>query len=124
MAEFTYQAKDGAGKTKGGTVFAANEADAIGELRKQNLTVVSLTEKAGKGGGWNIGALFGGGAKKQAWKGVYVKEADLIVFTRQLATMLGAGIPLLECLEILAEQAEDPKFRAVLIQCVDDVRGG
>ena len=125
MPEFTYQARNAGGKTVSGAVTAQNESDALGELRRQNLVVVSLSEKAAKKGGFNIdlASLFGGGGKA-AWKGVKVKEADLIVFTRQLATMLGAGIPLLECLEILAEQAEDPGFRAVINQCVEDVRGG
>src|SRR5687768_12101773 len=122
MAEFTYQARNATGKTVSGTVHAANENDALGELRRQNLVVLSLTERAAKKAAWNL-SLFESG-RKASWKGVRVKEADLIVFTRQLATMLSAGIPLLECLEILGEQAEDPKFRAVLNQCVEDVRAG
>jgi type IV pilus assembly protein PilC len=48
----------------------------------------------------------------------------MIVFTRQLATMLSAGIPLLECLEILAEQIEDAGFEGVITQVVNDVRSG
>jgi type IV pilus assembly protein PilC len=129
MAEFTYQARNAQGKTVSGSIAAQNESDAVGELRKQSLTVLSLSEKAGKAGGggaFSSLALFGAqaGAKGGAWRKVRVKEAELIVFTRQLATMLSAGIPLLECLEILAEQAEDIGFRAVIAQCVEDVRAG
>ncbi len=125
MPEFTYQAKNASGKTVSGGVTAQSESDALGELRRQNLTVVSLSEKAAKKGAWNIGIFEGrGGGKAVSWKKVRVKEADMIVFTRQLATMLSAGIPLLECLEILAEQAEDVGFRAVINQCVEDVRAG
>jgi type IV pilus assembly protein PilC len=125
MAEFTYQARNAAGKTVSGSVHAANESDALGELRRQNLVVVSLTEKAAKKAAWNLTLFDSSGPKKGPnLKRVRVKEADLIVFTRQLATMLSAGIPLLECLEILAEQAEDVGFRAVITQVVDDVRAG
>jgi type IV pilus assembly protein PilC len=46
------------------------------------------------------------------------------VFTRQLSTMLGAGIPMLEALEILADQAESPGFRYCLDRVVDDIRNG
>ncbi|RMG07412.1 MAG: type II secretion system F family protein [Planctomycetota bacterium] len=53
-----------------------------------------------------------------------VKLNELVIFTRQLATMISAGIPLLECLEILAEQMENPGFKAVLEEVVYDVRGG
>jgi len=122
MAEFTYQARNAQGKTVNGSVTAQNETDALGELRRQNLVVVSLAGAAAKSA-WNLD-LFGGAKKAPSWKNAKAKEADLIVFTRQLATMLSAGIPLFECLEILAEQAEDPKFRAVINQCVEDVRAG
>src|SRR5438128_2178308 len=125
MAEFTYQARNNAGKQVSGTVSAQNESDALGELRRQNLVVVSLSEKAGKrGGGWNL-ELFGG-AKTSSGKArrARVKLQDMIVFTRQLATMLSAGIPLLECMEILAEQTEDQGFKAVIDQMVEDVRSG
>src|SRR5436190_8353315 len=48
----------------------------------------------------------------------------LVIFTRQFSTMIGAGIPVLECLTILQEQAEDPGFKNGLGQIVDEVRGG
>lgn len=53
-----------------------------------------------------------------------VKLAEMVLFTRQLATMISAGIPLLESLEILCEQTENPGFKAVLEVVVTDVRGG
>ena len=126
MAEFTYQARNATGKTVSGAVSAQNESDAVGELRKQSLVVLSIAEKKSGGGAFGGLSLFGAeaGAKGGAWRKVKVREAELIVFTRQLATMLSAGIPLLECLEILAEQAEDIGFRAVIAQCVEDVRAG
>jgi type IV pilus assembly protein PilC len=122
MAEYTYTARNAAGKSVTGSVVAQNESDALGELRRQNLVVVSLEEKAAKKGfSWNID-LFGAGTGRK--KRVRVRLQEMIVFTRQLATMLSAGIPLLECLEILAEQAEDQGFRGVIEQLVEDVRSG
>jgi type IV pilus assembly protein PilC len=53
-----------------------------------------------------------------------VKLAEMVIFTRQMATMIAAGIPLLECLEILAEQMDNPGFKAVLEDVVYEVRGG
>ena len=61
-----------------------------------------------------LGGLFqkpaGGGRKKAMAKRASVKKGELEVFTRQLSTMLSAGIPMLEALEILADQAESPGF--------------
>lgn len=126
MAEFTYQARNNAGKQVSGTVSAQNESDALGELRRQNLVVVSLAEKAGKraGAGWNLDMFRGGKTTSGKARRARVKLQDMIIFTRQLATMLSAGIPLLECLEILAEQTEDMGFKAVIDQMVEDVRSG
>jgi type IV pilus assembly protein PilC len=53
-----------------------------------------------------------------------VKLKELVIFTRQLSTMISAGIPLLECMEILAEQQENPGFKVVLEEIVLDVRSG
>ncbi len=129
MPEFQYQAKDPSGKSLSGTISASDEGTALNMLRRQNLTVTSLKE-AKKGGGkkggvdWkqaltgDISALWGGKPKPR------IKSQDLVVFTRQMATMLSAGIPLMECLEILQEQADDPGFKICLEEIVGDVRSG
>lgn len=57
-------------------------------------------------------------------KSARVKLQEIVIFTRQLATMISAGIPLLEALEILAEQQDNPGFKAVLEDVVTQVRGG
>ncbi|MBL8733823.1 MAG: type II secretion system F family protein [Planctomycetes bacterium] len=113
--KFKYEAKDAAGKVVKGSVTADSQAAAVADLRRRNLTPVDV-KKAG-------GGLFGGK------KGVQVKKAsakkgELEVFTRQLSTMLGAGIPMLEALEILADQAESPGFAFCLNRVVDDIRNG
>jgi len=53
-----------------------------------------------------------------------VKLNDMVLFTRQLATMISAGIPIIESLEVLQEQSEDPGFKIVLKQVITDVRSG
>lgn len=63
--------------------------------------------------------LFGGGKPRAS-----VKDEEMVIFTRQLATMVSAGISLLECLEILADQSENPGFQYVLKNVTDLVRGG
>ncbi|MBI2922584.1 MAG: type II secretion system F family protein [Planctomycetes bacterium] len=115
MPAFKYAARSADGKQVKGSINAISETVAVQELRKQNLTVVTMTAEAAKKKG---GGLFGGNPRP------HVSNEDLAVFTRQLATMISAGIPLLECLEILEEQAEDPGFKFVLDTILARVRGG
>jgi type IV pilus assembly protein PilC len=123
--KFKFEAKDAAGKIVKGSVAADSQADAVADLRKRNLTPVDVS----KSSGGFLGGMFGGGAAKKAGKrGLAkrssVKKGELEVFTRQLATMLGAGIPMLEALEILADQAESPGFAFCLDKVVEEIRSG
>lgn len=119
---FKYQAKDASGRTVSGTVTANTQTDVVADLRRRALTPIQIKKASG-------GSLFSGkksssgGAKKSAKK-ASVKKGELEVFTRQLSTMLAAGIPMLEGLEILADQAESPGFGFCLTQVVDDIRSG
>jgi len=73
------------------------------------------------------GGIFSGGLFSRGLGGAprpRVSGEMLVIFTRQFATMIGAGIPVLECLNILQEQAEDPGFNRALGMIVEDVRGG
>ena len=118
MKNFKYQAKNFGGKTVSGTLTAEDQNEVIGELRKRNLIVLNVRpvgEKK-KGGGNSFFTL-----KPSARPGV--KREDLVVFTRQLSTMISAGLPVLEGLEILNEQAA-PGFSTVLDQVIEDIRGG
>ncbi|MBI5362258.1 MAG: type II secretion system F family protein [Planctomycetes bacterium] len=115
MTTFKYAAKGPGGKTVEGTINANDKNEAVAELRKQNLTVMQVEETAA--------------ARKTASTGFLgkqprCKKADLVIFTRQLSTMVGAGLALLESLEVLADQAESPGLRAAILQLVADVRGG
>lgn len=115
MSTFKYSAKDSSGKTVGGTIEATNQIEAQESLRRKNLQVLKVTETKGKGES-SGGGLFAPRAKP--------KKGELELFTRQLSTMVSAGIPLLECLEILEEQAETPGFRNALAAVIEDIRSG
>jgi type IV pilus assembly protein PilC len=119
MPKFRYAAKNADGKKLSGTVIANDENDAVGELRKQNLVVLSVKQEMDLKGKGLFSSLGGGRAPRPR-----VRGDDLVVFTRQLATMINAGIPLLEALDILSEQADDKGFQYVLSTIVDDVRSG
>ena len=107
MAQFTYEAKTRGGEVRTGTIEADDEASATAKLRQQQLTPVKVKKK---------GISFGGGGS--------VSTKDLVIFTRQFATMIDAGLPLVQCLEILSSQNENPAFARVLRQVKTDVEGG
>ena len=101
---FQYRAKNAAGKTLSGTVTAKNETDAVGILRRQGFTVLGVTggkaAASSKGGATSKGLFnlsMGGASVKNA----RVSTQDMVVFTRQLSTMISAGIPVVEAVEIL-----------------------
>ncbi len=114
MAVFTYTAKTPDGKRIESVIRAADKDSAKAELRKKNLTVSSISEQKA---GARKGGLFGPPRP-------HVGTKDIAVMTRQLSTMISAGIPLLESLEILHEQAADPGFKIVLDKIIDRVRSG
>ena len=116
MATFKYVARDANGNRIENSVTADDEEAASAALKRQNLTVLSMERQ--KGGLFDISF----GAKKDPKP--RVSGADLVIFTRQFATMIGAGLPVMECLDILAEQADDPGFKAALYKVCNDVRSG
>ena len=112
MAVFVYAGKAADGKKVDGVVRAADKSAAAAELKRKNVSVSSLTAKGAKGFG-----IFGPPRP-------HVRTKDIAVMTRQLSTMISAGIPLLESLEILQEQAADPGFKLALDKIIDRVRAG
>jgi len=119
MPAYKYSARDRDGRTVTGIVSGKSQADAVADLRKRNLIVLDVRETlGGKGGGKK--SLLGGLTKARP----SVTKDQLVIFTRQLATMISAGVPLLESLEVLQEQADTPGFRVVLDGVIDSVRGG
>lgn len=131
MAEFKYAAKDPGGTTVEGTIQAETKADAVAELRKKNLIIIKLSEGGARKKPFQRGAAAGGadgddaGKRKRAARGGgKVKKSEVVIFTRQLATMVGAGLSLLESLEVLGYQAESKGMQATCTTLVESVRGG
>jgi type II secretory pathway component PulF len=115
---YKYEAKDAKGKTVKGTVRAGSANEATADLRRRSLVPINVQDR----GGSSFFSMSLGGPKVA--KKASVAKGELETFTRQLSTMLSAGIPMLEALEILAEQAESPGFRFCLNKVVDDIRNG
>jgi len=91
----------------------ADTRDALRQiLRREQVTLTSVKEK-----GREIGIPKLGGRKK-------VKSKDLSVFTRQFSVMIDAGLPLVQCLELLAQQQENKYFQQILLQVRQDVEEG
>lgn len=115
---FKFQAKDSSGKTVSGTMQAGSQTEVVADLRRRRLTPIDIRKSGGSG-------MFGPKTKKVARvRKASVKKGELEIFTRQLSTMLSAGIPMLEGLEILADQAESPGFKFCLTRVVEDIRTG
>lgn len=120
MTNYKYAAKGPGGKTVEGTIEATDRQEVLTELRRQNLTVVRIDEMSGmrKRSGAGKKTVSSRGAKPRA------KRTELVLFTRQLATMVSSGISLLEGLEVLSDQAETPGFKATCERLIVEVRGG
>ena len=113
MANFKYTAKDSDGKALNGFFEASDYASALDVLRKKGLIIVSVSEASPKAG--FSSASFG---KKK------IKMDDIVVFSRQLATMVDAGIPLVGALDILGEQIENRTFGRIILKIRNDVETG
>src|SRR5213079_2919017 len=106
MITFSYQARDAAGRIVSGIQEALNEDNAVTSLMSRGLMVLSLQRKAT--------------ARHSRKKSTKVKETDLVLFTRQLSTMIEAGISLVQGLTALYEQS-DPKRQRNLRHIISDV---
>lgn len=128
MAMYSYKAVKPGGQRVSGTLDAQSESDAVGELRRQALVVVSVNKGGGGVKARRRSTAKGRAAVAKAKVGnasrARVKSVDMVVFTRQLSTMISAGIPLVEAIEILEEQTENLGFRAALADVTANVRAG
>ena len=106
MITFAYQARDASGRIVSGIQDALNEDNAVTSLMSRGLMVLSLQEKA-----------VASKTRKKVWT---VRETDLVLFTRQLATMIEAGISLVQALTALYDQC-DPKRQRNLRHVISDV---
>ncbi len=110
MPSFAYIARETAsGREIRNTLEAATEQAAISALLNRNLLVVSIQEKVGKKGKTSGGA---------------VALQDLVIFTRQLATMIDAGLAMVQCLQALADQTQNKVMRDVIKDVCTRVEGG
>ena len=128
MASFEYIALDSKGEETTGSISASNEADAIKQLRSSGLYPTQVAA-SGKGG-------VSGTAKRRAKKGQKaraksrgrtsgkVKGKVLMIFTRQLATLVSAGLPLLRGLTVLAGQEKNKVMQRTINNLADSVQGG
>lgn len=128
MPNFEYIALDARGQETTGTITAANEADAYTQLRRNGLYPTKVGEQ-GKGG-------VGAGAKRKAQKSQRARKASgkrvtgrvgpkvLMLFTRQLATLVDAGLPLLKGLTVLGDQEKNKVMRSCTHTLADSVQTG
>ncbi|PXA03237.1 pilus assembly protein PilC [Coraliomargarita sinensis] len=126
MAKFKYTAIDANGKQKTGTVDAESQEDANSKLSAAGLMPTKVTATGGSSAGsGGKKAKDGGKAKKKGIAfGKVISQEDLSTFTRQLATLLQAGLPLLRGLEVMIRQEKNLRFRAVLEQIAEQVKSG
>jgi type IV pilus assembly protein PilC len=108
MAVFVWEGRLANGTFKKGELEAADKAAAGMILKRQRIVPTKLKAKS-----QDI-ALFAKG----------IKTKELVIFTRQFSTMINAGLPLVQCLDILSSQQPNPTFKKVLAQIKQDVEGG
>ena len=106
---FVWKGKDKQGKDATGEIQGSNQTMVKAQLRKQGITPKTVKKKAKP--------LFGGGGKK-------ITPGDVCIFTRQLATMMKAGVPLVQSFDIVAEGLENPSMRDLVLTIKNDVASG
>jgi type IV pilus assembly protein PilC len=107
MPTFTYTARTLQGELKTATMDAPSRDEVVAQLRRQRMNVVKVDEDKGK--------------KKV---GGSIKMRDIVIFTRQFSTMINAGLPLVQALDILAKQSESKALQDVTRSVVFDVESG
>ena len=114
MATFAYSGRVRGGQTVNGEFMADTMDAAVAALRREQILVTQINPVKEKGTE----------ARPKKTRAKAVKAKDLAVFTRQFSVMIGAGLPLVQCLDILGNQAEDPNFGAVILATRADVEAG
>jgi type IV pilus assembly protein PilC len=109
MPVFTYQGRGTAG-VQAGEIEAPDRMAAVGELRRRAILVTKIAEKSGGKAPMKLGSK--------------VKDKEMAIFTRQFSTMIDAGLPLVQCLTVLAEQSESKNLRGVTASVARGVEQG
>src|SRR5678816_2670129 len=107
MPTFTYTARAVNGELKTATIDAPSREEVVAQLRRQRMSVVKVDEQT----------------KKVKTRGS-IKMRDIVIFTRQFSTMINAGLPLVQALDILAKQTENKVLSEVTRAVVFDVESG
>lgn len=108
---FAWEGTDRAGRKTKGEITSKNAIVAKNDLRKQGITPTKVSKKGG-----GISALLNFGAK--------ISPGDIALFTRQLATMMKAGVPLVQSFDIVADGVDNPAMKELIYKIRDDVSGG
>jgi type IV pilus assembly protein PilC len=106
-----WKGRTATGAVQTGELVAENQQDVLAALRARKIIPTSVRPKPKE-----VSLPFLGGGR--------LRTRDLAIFTRQFATMINAGLPLMQCLEIQTQQTDKPGFRKVLREIMDDVEGG
>lgn len=109
MPTFEYKGKSASGGQVSGTYKAKSRAQLEKILRSNRIFVTSISRKP-----TNINLNIGSG----------IKKIDISRFTRQFATMIGAGLPMVQCLDILGQQMDSPSFRKIVSEVKESVQSG
>ena len=112
MPKFVWEGKTRAGGNLTGEIDAPNEAFVLAQLRRQQIVPVKVKAKAKE-----LGFKLPGFRSK-------ISQKELAIFTRQFATMIDAGLPLVQCLDILGMQQENQAFKTVILKVKEDVESG
>jgi type IV pilus assembly protein PilC len=113
MPRFIWEAKSKAGSVQKGVMEASSTALVESQLKRYGFTNITIKEEKKRS------AL-----KIPGFGGSKVETKDLVVFTRQFATMIDSGLPLVQCLDILASQQESRTFKDILYKVKEDVESG
>lgn len=113
MGSFRYTVKDREGHTTTSVAEAADEKGMIDALRKQNFIIISIKEETKHEK-----------AARKTKSGGRIKLGELVLFSRQLATMIDSGIPLVQALDILSEQIENKAFKKIVAAVKDNLSAG
>ncbi len=111
MPAFTYTARALNGDLRTATIDAPSRDEVVAQLRRQRLNVVKIDEKKEAD-------------NKKKKKGGKISMRDIVIFTRQFSTMINAGLPLVQALDILAKQSENQALKDVTMSVVFDVESG
>lgn len=114
MSSFVYTAVDPNGKTVRGKIEAENEQLVLTKLHEQRYHVMNVAED-------RFASAKAGGKTTSSKK---VKLVNMVIFSRQFATMIDAGVAIVRCLDILEGQTKDVALKPVITQCKKDVKGG